>query len=66
MTAAIESNAGGGGGGAVKPALGLTWADLVTTRLLLTRPEGVDASEDFQKVNTHVKDTLGPPPILSF
>ena len=36
---------------AVKPALGLTWADMVTTRLMMTRPEGVDAQEEFQKVN---------------
>ena len=34
----------------IKPALGLTWADMVTTRLMLTRPEGVDANEEFQKV----------------
>lgn len=41
---------------AIKPALGLTWADIVTTRLMLSRPEGVDANQEYQKVcynNSH-------------
>ena len=44
----------------IKPALGLTWADMVTTRLMLTRPEGVDANEEFQKV----RDTFAMSAIL--
>ncbi len=36
----------------VKPALGLTWADIVTMRLMLSRPEGVDSTEEHSKVWT--------------
>ncbi len=35
----------------IKPALGLTWADMVTTRLMLTRQEGVDGNQEYQKVS---------------
>ena len=35
----------------VRPSLGLAWADMVTVRLLLTRDEGVEGTEDVvQKV----------------
>jgi hypothetical protein len=42
----------GNAGSNIKPALGLTWADVVTTRLMLTRPEGVESNPDCNKVST--------------
>ena len=55
-----SSNNGSSGSGAesaaaaagVKPALGLTWADMITTRLMLTRQEGVDPNQEYQQVHT--------------
>ena len=44
----------GNAGSNIKPALGLTWADMVTTRLMLTRPEGVGSSPDCEKVSVRV------------
>ncbi len=43
MTADMES-------GGVKPALGLSWSDGVTLRLMMTRNEGVENPEDLQQV----------------
>ena len=35
----------------IKPALGLAWADMVTVRLMLTRPEAVETEADYQQVH---------------
>ena len=46
VTAAMDGSDPSG----VKPALGLAWADMVTTRLMLYRPEAVETEVEYQKV----------------
>ena len=46
----MEGGEGGEGGAGVRPALGMAWADTLTTRLMLYRDEAVEDS-DFQQVH---------------
>lgn len=45
MTAAVNSS-----GESIRPALGLAWANMVGTRIMLHREETVDNAADYSKV----------------